>query len=181
MISLILVGRPKSLHIMVQAMVPWSRESRWCYCQLESALSRLVGGRASRWIMERRDEQGIQLVRTRNYVGRQTAFYASWLLFRESGHANEFLRTFPRFDIPNRLGGLERDGQELAQKVDERLRRGGFDIGKYPGEQRRGITRRFIEADEKLEGLARHGEELQLADSLRTDWMTVMENGGWSA
>jgi hypothetical protein len=126
-------------------------------------------------------EQGIRLVRTRNYVGRQTAFYVSWLLIREPGLANEFLQTFPRFDIPNRREGLERDGRELAQKVDERLRRGGFDIGKYPGEQRRGITRRFIEADEKLEGLARHGEELQLADSLRTDWMTVMENGGWSA
>ena len=42
-------------------------------------------------------------------------------------------------------------GRELAQKVDERLRRGGFDIGKFPGEQRRGITRQFIEADEKLE------------------------------
>jgi hypothetical protein len=69
----------------------------------------------------------------------------------------------------------------LAQKVDERLRRDGFDIGKFPGEQRRGIARRFIEADEKLEDLARHGEELQLADSLRTDWMTVMENGGRSA
>ena len=100
--------------------------------------------------------------------------------FREPGLANEFLRTFPRFDIPNRLEGLEHDRRELAAKVDERLRRGGFDIGKFPGEQRRGIARRFIEADEKLEDLARHGEELQLADSLRTDWMTVMENGGRS-
>ena len=77
---------------------------------------------------------------------------ADFLLFREPGHANEFLRTFPRFDIPNRLEGLERDGRELAQKVDERLRRGGFDIGKFPSEQRRAMARRFIEGRREAGG-----------------------------
>jgi hypothetical protein len=42
-----------------------------------------------------------------------------------------------------------------------RLRRGGFNTGKFPAEQRRGIARRFIEADEKLDDVARHGEELK--------------------
>jgi hypothetical protein len=48
-------------------------------------------GEASRWIMERRDERDIRLISTRNYVGRQTAIQASWLLFLEPGLANEFL------------------------------------------------------------------------------------------
>ena len=96
MISLILVGRPKALHIMAQAMTPENCMARWSYLNVEERLSRLVGGHAARWIRAEKGERDVRLVRTRNYVGRQTAFYADWLLLREPDFADAFLRMFPK-------------------------------------------------------------------------------------
>ncbi len=174
MVSLILVGRPKSLHIMAQAMAPSNLTSRWSYCKMEDGLSRRAGGHAARWIIAEKGDRDVRLVRTRNYVGRQTAFYADWLLFREPEFAHEFLRSFPRLQTSNRLESLQHERKALAEKVDERLRRGGFDLSKSPDAQRWLIARRYIEAHDKLRDLAEHAEQLALADGLRFEWMSVL-------
>ncbi len=175
MISLVHVGRPKTLHIMALAMTPRAFESRWWYSRIGDGLSRVVGGHASRWIIAKRETNDIRLIGSKNYVPRQTAFYAHWLLFTDPILAEEFLQTFPRFNTPKRIEKLGHDRNELAEKVDERLRRGGFDLGKFPPQQRRAIALRFIEADDKLREFDQHRENLKIADGFRSEWLAVLE------
>jgi len=60
-------------------------------------------------------------VHTRNYIPRQTAFCADWLLFREDELAAQFLTAFPRFQIPHRLEKLQQDRQTIATRMEERF------------------------------------------------------------
>jgi hypothetical protein len=135
----------------------------------------VVGGHASRWIIAKRETNDIRLVGTKNYVPRQTAFYAHWLLFTDPILADEFLQTFPCFNTPKRIEKLGHDRNELAEKVDECLRRGGFDLGKFPPQQRRAIALRFIEIDEKLREFDQHKENLEIADGFRGEWLAILE------
>ena len=88
MTFLVLIGRPKSLHIMAMAMgAPSARESWWGYGKIETAR---LGAQCVQWILTRGKEHHIRLIHTRNYVPRQTAFYADWLLFQEDEVASQF-------------------------------------------------------------------------------------------
>jgi hypothetical protein len=172
--SLVLIGRPKSLHIMAMAMAaPSARESWWGYGKIEIAR---LGAQSVQWILTRGKERNIRLIRTRNYVPSQTAFYADWLLFQEDELACQFLTAFPRFQIANRLQGLQRDRQIIATRLEERLRRGGFDIGKHPPEQRRAIAQRFIELDDKLRDIDEHRRGIELAEQLSLEWTARLES-----
>ena len=182
MMSLILVGRPETRHIMVLAMAaPAIRERQWGDYPLDDSLSRIVSGHVSRWILARRGEQDIEVIWTRNYVARQTNLYAKWLLFRNPDFAEEFLRSFPRLNVQKHIERLEHDRQELAGKVEARLRRGGFDLGKIPPEQRRAVAQRYVEADDKLRDMSCQVEQLKLAASLREEWATGIEGKSGSA
>jgi hypothetical protein len=112
----------------------------------------------------------IRLVHTRNYVPRQTAFYADWLLFAEDELACQFLTAFPRFQVPTRLQRLHSDRQIIATRMEEGVHRGGFDIGKHPAEQRRAIAHRYIELDDKLRDIDEHCRTLELAQQFATEW-----------
>ena len=165
---LVLIGRPKSLHIMAQAMAaPSARDSHWGYGKIKNAR---LGAQCAQWILTRGKDHNIRLVHTRNYVPRQTAFYADWLLLQEDELASQFLIAFPRFQIPNRLERLQHDRQIIATRMEERLQRGGFDIGKHPPEQRRAIAHRFIELDDKLMDIDEHCRSLELAEQLALEW-----------
>jgi hypothetical protein len=170
MSSLVLIGRPKSLHIMAMAMGAASaRESWWGYGKIETAQ---LGAQCAQWILANSKAHVIRLVHTRHYVPRQTAFYADWLLFLEDELASQFLAAFPRFQISNRLQGLEGDRRIIATRMEERLQRGGFNIGTHPPEQRRAIAQRFIELDDKLKDIDEHCRALELAQQLAVDWKT---------
>jgi hypothetical protein len=174
MTSLVLIGRPKSLHIMAQAMVaPSARESLWGYGKMETAR---LGAQCVQWILTRGKEHNIRLIRTRNYVPKQSAFYADWLLFQEDDLASQFLTAFPRVQIPNRLRRLQRDREAIATRMEERLHRGGFDIGKHPPKQRRAIAHRFLELDDKLRDIDDHCRALELAEQLSVKWTTRLED-----
>ncbi len=110
---------------------------------------------ASHRIEVNRDRRGIRCIATRNYIPLQTAFHAHWLMFQSPEGAEAFLQAFPSLAVAHRIERLEHERHELAAKTEARLARGGFDLGKFPAEQRRNIARRFIAADERLEGLAR--------------------------
>ena len=112
---------------------------------------------------------------TRNYVPKQTAFYADWLVFQEEELAGEFLRTFPRLHIAHQLERLQRDRRIIASRMEERLRRGGFDLGKHPSEQRRSIADRLIEFDDKLRDIDEHCRALELAEQLAGEWTAKLE------
>jgi hypothetical protein len=119
MTSLVLIGRPKSLHIMIQAIAASSsRESRWGYGEMETAR---LGAQCVQWILTRGKEHDIRLVHTRNYVPKQTAFYADWLLFQEDELASQFLTAFPRFQVRKRLEGLQRERETIATLMEERV------------------------------------------------------------
>jgi hypothetical protein len=174
MTSLILIQRPKFLHIMAQAMAaPSARESHWGYGKIENAQ---LGAQCAQWILANSKAHVIRLVHTRNYVPHQTGFYADWLLFQEDELASQFLAAFPRFQIPNRLEGLQRDRQIIATRMEERLNRGGFDIGKHPPEQRRAIAHRFMEMDDKLRDIDEHRRGIELAERLAAEWTARLES-----
>ncbi len=150
---------------------PYSRENGWYVSpDDQEALPRLVGRKASQWIEANRDRLGVRCVATRNSFPLQTAFHADWLIFLSPEGTRQFLQAFPNLAIANRIERLEHERRELAAKIEARLARGGFDLAKFPAEQRRNIARRFIGADEKLEELARHVAELRQAESLRPEW-----------
>ena len=173
MTSLVLIQRPRFLHIMAQAMAaPSARDSHWGYGKIKTAR---LGSQCAQWMLSRGKEHDIRLVRTRNYVPHQTAFCAEWLLFQEDELASQFLTAFPRFQIPTRLEGLQRDRQIIVTRLEERLNRGGFDIGKHPPEQRRAIAHRFIELDDKLRDIDEHCRGLELAEQLAVEWTARLQ------
>ena len=86
------------------------------------------------------------------------------------------LTAFPAIsDIPTRLQRLHSDRQIIATRMEERLQRGGFDIGKHPPEQRRAIAQRFIESDDKLRDIDEHRQALELAEQLSLKWPARLE------
>ena len=125
-----------------------------------------LGARCVQWILTRGEAHNIRLVQTRNYVPHQTAFYAEGLWFLEDDLASEFLTAFPQLQIPNQLQRLLHDRQIITTRMEERVHRGGFDIGKHPPEQRRAIAHRFIELDDKLRDIDEHCRALELAERL---------------
>ena len=149
--------------------------SWWGYGKIETAR---LGAQCVQWILTRRKGHNIRLIHTRNYVPKQTAFYAYWLSFQEDEVASQFLIAFPRFQIPNRLQQLQHKRQTIASRMDERLQREGFDIGKHPAEQRRAIAHRFIELDEKLRDIDEHCREIELAVQLSPEWMGNFDDDG---
>jgi hypothetical protein len=162
MTVLVLISRPKSLHIMIQALAaPSSRESGWRFGRIDTTR---LGTRARQWLLAARQQHDVRLVHTRNYIPRQTAFYADWLVFRDDELAAQFLTAFPRFQIPHRREKLRQDRQTIATRMEERLRRGGFDLGRHPAEQRRTIADRFVELDDKLRDIDDHCRTLELAE-----------------
>ncbi len=69
----------------------------------------------------------------------QTAFHAHWLISPSPEGAEEFLQAFPGLAIAHRIERLEHERRELAAKTETRVAWGGFDLGKFPAEQRRNI------------------------------------------
>ena len=60
------------------------------------------------------------LVETRNYIPRQTAFYAHWLLFEKEATFREFLEAFPHHALDARLAKTAEERDALAADLDRR-------------------------------------------------------------
>ncbi len=89
--------------------------------------------------------------------------------------AGELLAKFPALQIGHRLQGLREERRVIAQRMEERLCRGGFDIGKHPAEQRRAIAQRYIEFDDKVTDIDVHCRALRLAEQLGSEWASRLE------
>src|SRR5512134_2074496 len=93
---------PCERHIPYFAMpVPRSRESYAQRLDIETDLLGFVGRRCAAWV--RATGAKIELIKTRNYVPPQTAFYATWLLFRDEAAATEFLDAYPQHRLDGRM------------------------------------------------------------------------------
>ncbi len=163
---LILLSDPCDLNIPYFAMpVPASRESCVERLNIESDLIRLVGRRRAAWIKARLERDVIELVHTRDFVPPKTAFYAKWLLFREEAAAAAFVEAWPRHRLDERLAKIDEERQALALKLQQRLKRGDFNLGRIGDDQQReNLARRYVETAETLRGL---GSQLRLIETAK--------------
>jgi hypothetical protein len=174
MATLIILDRPDARHIPWFAMgVPSSLEDRAVDIDIEVGLdqNRIVGRRCLDWIRAHRGDNGIGLVATRNYIRPQTALYVNWLLFRDEPLATEFLDTFPRYQFEKRIEKLRRERQLLTERLEQRLRRGGFDLGRIAENDRWIVATRYVETHDKIADLHRHERWLETANGLGNDWL----------
>jgi hypothetical protein len=175
--SLILIGSPRELHIPYFAMgVRWLRENRVERLDLGTDLARLVGRRCAAWIKARTERDRIELMATRNYAPPQTTFCATWLVFGNEAVATEFLHTYPQHRLDGRIAKLEADREPLAAKLQDRLKRGDFDLGRVGDErQRENLARRYVEGAEALRGLWSQVKLLERAWELAAAWPSWCE------
>ena len=160
---LVLVGTPHHSHIPYFATgIPSLRENSVEHMDLGTELVRFVGRRCAAWIGARARGHTISLVATRNYSPPQTTFHATWLQFRDEAVASEFLDTYPQHRLDGRITKLEADREALTAKLQNRLRRGDFNLGQVGDErQRENLARRYVEA---AEALRRLNSELRLLE-----------------
>jgi hypothetical protein len=107
---------------------------------------------------------------TRNYVPPKTAMYAHWLSFCEGPLADDFLNAFPRYRLEERIEKLRREREVLEKKVEQRLRRRGYDLSRIGKEQRRSVAQRFVDAHDKIRDLASFQRQLETVGQLPKAW-----------
>ena len=178
MVALILIGKPEDLHIPYFAMpLPASKESSWYYPKKKCApLSSLLTGNAYRWILENQKKHDIRRIGTRNYIPRQTAYYANWLLFLNKNLAQDFSEKFPQYDESVRVQKVANQLTELENYVEKKLNRGAYDLSRYPADQRCAAAQRYLENAKKIEEMKLERDHLTLAQKLKIDWVCVISN-----
>ena len=107
---------------------------------------------------------------TRNYIEPRTALYVNWLLFREECLGNEFLDAFPRYQFKRRIERLRRERQLLTDKLEQKMRRGGYDLSRFDQKHRWTIARQYVEARDRIADLERYERCLDMAQSLADEW-----------
>jgi hypothetical protein len=110
------------------------------------------------------------LVLTRNFVEPRTALYVHWLLFCDDALATEFLQAFPKYQFQKRLAKLRREKQLLTERLEQRLKRGGFDLSRVREDHRWIIATRYVEAHDKIADLHWRERWLETANGLGNDW-----------
>jgi hypothetical protein len=171
MATLIILDRPDARHIPWFAMgVPWSLQDRAVDIDAGLHHNGIVGRRCLDWIRAHRGDNAIRLVATRNYVEPRTALYVTWLLFRDEALATEFLEAFPKYQFERRIEKLRRERQLLAERLEQRLRRGGFDLSRIAEDHRWIVATRYVETHDKIADLHRHERWLEAANGLGNDW-----------
>jgi hypothetical protein len=173
MATLIILDRPDARHIPWFAMaVPSSLEDRATDADIEAGLDHdgIVGQRCLDWIRAHRGDNAIRFMATRNFVEPRTALYVNWLLFRDDALATAFLAAFPRYQFDKRIEQLRRKRQSLTERLEQRLKRGGFDLSQFPEDHRWTIATRYVEAHDKIADLHRHETWLETANRLGARW-----------
>ena len=167
---MVLLGTPRDLNIPYFAMgAPSSRENSVVRLAIDG-LEKLAGRRCAVWLKAQKDQEKIRFVETRNYVPRQTAFYAQWLLFEEETAFREFLEAFPHHGLEARLAKIAEERDALAAELDRRLVRHDFDLSRVGDEQQRiNLARRYVEKTDELRQLGRNFRLLEIAQELATE------------
>jgi hypothetical protein len=172
-VTLIILDRPSNWNIPYFAMgVRYSFENRATRLDIDTNLTKIVGRRCADWVRDRQGDGAIRLLSTRNYVPPKTAVYAHWLSFRESPLADDFLNAFPRYRIEEWIEKLRWEREVLEKKVEQRLKRRGYDLSRIGEEQRRTVAQRFVEAQDKIGDLALFQRQLETVGKLPQAWCT---------
>jgi hypothetical protein len=96
------------------------------------------------------------------------------LIWADDVVATEFLAAFPEYQIDKRIGTLRRERQLLKERLDQRLRRSGFDLSRVQEDHRWTVAMRCVEAHDKIADLHRHERELETANGLGNDWLETL-------
>jgi|SRR5208337_836161 len=179
MATLVILDCPDARHIPWFAMgVSLALEDRAVDLDIETGLhqNRLVGRRCADWIRAHRGDNVIRLAATRNFIEPRTALYVHWLLFRDEALATEFLEVFPRYQFEERIERIRRERQLLTELLEQRLKRGGFDLSRIAANDRWTVATRYVEAHDKIAELDRHERWLESADGLANDWLDKLVN-----
>jgi hypothetical protein len=169
MATLIILDRPDARHIPYFAMgVPLALEDR--AVDIDTHQTRIVGRRCLDWTRAHRGDDAIKLVGTRNFIRPRTALYVHWALFRDDALATEFLDAFPRYQFEKRIVILRRERQLLTERLEQQLRRGGFDLSRIAEEHRWTVATRHGEVHDKITDLHRHEWWLETTNGLGNDW-----------
>ena len=173
---LILLGTPCDLHIPYFAMPdPRSRENNVTRLNIESDLVKLVDRRCAAWIKARLAGDVIELIHTRDYIPPRTAFNAKWLLFRNEPAAAAFLDVYPHYRLDERLAKIVEEQDVLTTKLQQRLKRGDFDLGRIGDDQQReNLARRYVEAAETLRSLRSQLGLLETAKGVAHEWQAKL-------
>jgi hypothetical protein len=170
MATLIILDRPDARHIPYFAMgVPLALEDR--AVDIDIHQTRIVGRRCLDWTRVHRGDDDIRFVATRNYLKPQTALYVNWALFRAEALADEFLELFPRYQFEKRMERIRRERQLLTERLEQQLRRGGFDLSRIAEEHLWTVAMRYVEVHDKITDLHRHERWLVTANGLGYDWL----------
>jgi hypothetical protein len=173
MATLIILDRPDARHVPWFAMgVPLALEDRATDIDIAAALDQdqIVGRRCLDWVRAHRGDNAIRLVATRNFIKPQTALYVNWLLFRDDTLTTEFLVALPQYQFEKRIERLRRERQLLTERLEQRLRRGGFDLSRIAEEHRWTAAMRYVETHDKIADLHRHERWLETANGLVNEW-----------
>ena len=136
MTDLVLGGKPEALNIPYFAM---EREPRSYVRRLDLRRElkrdgdirgpRIFGSRkVAAWIQDHLLDSGMELISTRDLYPRLTALYMKWLAFPDQTSVATFLDCWPQYRIEQNIAKLEKERNELAQKMSERVTSGGFDL-----------------------------------------------------
>jgi hypothetical protein len=169
---LVLLGLPRGVHIPYFAMgARHTRENSATRLGIEGELIKVAGRRCAAWVKAKTDQENIRLVETRNYIPRQTAFYAYWLLFEKEATFREFLEAFPHHGLDARLTKIAEERDALAADLDRRRVRRDFDLSRVGDEQQRiNLVRRYVETTDKIRELDAHLRLLETAKGLAVEW-----------
>jgi hypothetical protein len=186
MATLMILDRPDARHIPWFAMgVPLALEHRAVDIDIETGLRQngLVGRRCLDWIRAHRGDDTIRLVATRNFIRPRTALYVHWLLCRDDTVATEFLEAFPQYQIEKRIEKLRRERKLLNERLEQRLKRGAFDLSRVREDHRCIVAMRYVEVHDRIADLHRHERWLETANALgndRLDKLAKEESDAWT-
>jgi hypothetical protein len=186
MATLIILDRPDARHIPWFEMgVPLALEDRAFDIDIEAGLdqNRIVGRRCLDWIRAHRGDNAIRLAATRKFIEPRTALYVHWLLFRDEALATQFLDAFPRYQFGKRIERLRRERKLLNERLEQRLKRGGFDLSRFREDHRWTVAMRYVETHDKITDLHRHERWLETARQLGSDWLDKLakeESNAWT-
>ena len=135
---LVLLGTPSRSSIF--RISRWARlhrrENSVARPDIDGELTKIAGRRCAAWVNARKDSDKIRLVETRNYIPRQTAFYAHAAFEKEAAFL-EFLEAFPHHGLDARLAKIAEERDALAADLDRRRVRRDFDLSRVGDEQQR--------------------------------------------
>jgi len=168
----VLINRPCRLNIPHLAMnLACSQENSIQQLPIDM-LQQLLGRKCASWIGLHYPNT-TQLLRSRNYVPPRTAFYCDWLKFSDEAAADQFVQTWPRYDLQRQLRKVRAEHAERALNLERELSLGRYELARLPVNKRYSAAQRYIAAHETLRKLEWDGKNLALAAELSQTWLTT--------